>query len=67
MSSEPSKDLQQVKVREFMSLLPLTLAIAGLPDSQPGQYFSEGQMENRANAVRVAYKVARQLILDVVK
>jgi hypothetical protein len=67
LSSDVSKDIQQVKVREFMSLLPLTVAIAGLPDSQPGQYYTEGQMENRVNALRAAYKVARQLILDVVK
>jgi hypothetical protein len=50
-----------------MRLLPLTTALAGLPDSDPGKYFNEGQMENRAAALRAAYKVARQLLLDVIK
>ena len=67
MSTEPTADRQQVKYREFMGLLPLTLAIAGLPDGKPGEYFSEGQMENRATSLRNAYKVARTLIQEVVK
>ncbi|MFO0966787.1 MAG: hypothetical protein U0793_14535 [Gemmataceae bacterium] len=46
---------QQQKVREFMSLLPLTLAIAGLPESEIGRYFNEGQMENRVITVRTAW------------
>jgi len=31
-------DRQQQKVREFMSLLPLTLELAGLPRAEPGRY-----------------------------
>ncbi len=58
---------RQQKANEFLRLLPLTLALAGLPDSDPGKYFNEGQMENRATALRAAYKVARQLLLEVVK
>jgi hypothetical protein len=65
--AEPTTDRQQQKYREFMGLLPLTMAIAGLPESKPGEYFNEGQMENRATAVRQAYKVARTLIQEVVK
>jgi hypothetical protein len=60
-------DRQQIKVREFMQLLPLTLAVAGLPEAAEGKYFNEGQMENRATTLKLAYKVARQIILDVVK
>jgi hypothetical protein len=60
-------DRQQLKAREFMSLLPLTLAVAGLPQAEPGKYFSEGQMEARATTIRAAYKVARQIIQEVVK
>lgn len=65
--SPESGDKQQQKVREFMSLLPLTLAVAGLPEAEHGKYFSEGQMDARSTAIRSAYKIARQLILDVVK
>jgi hypothetical protein len=60
-------DRQQVKVREFMSLLPLTLAVAGLPQAEPGKHFNEGQMEARATTLRAAYKIARQIILEVAK
>jgi hypothetical protein len=68
MSSVPeSADRQQQKVREFMSLLPLTLAIAGLAETEPGKFLNEGQMESRATTVRAAYKIARQLILEIAK
>jgi hypothetical protein len=60
-------DRQQQKVNEFMKLLPLTLELAGLPHSQPGQYYSEGQIEARATTLRTAYKIARQVILEVAK
>jgi hypothetical protein len=66
MSSE-APDRQQQKVREFMSLLPLTLAIAGLPEGEPGRPFNDGQMESRATTIRAAYKAARQLLLDVAR
>ena len=66
MSAE-SADRQQQKVREFMGLIPLTLAIAGLPDAEPGRYFTEGQMDARATSLRAAYKIARQVILEVAK
>ncbi len=60
-------DRQQQKVAEFMRLLPLTLAVAGLPPSEPGRYLTEGQMEARATTVRTAYKMARQIILEMAK
>jgi hypothetical protein len=60
-------DRQQLKAREFMSLLPLTLAVAGLPLAEAGKYFNEGQMEARATSIRTAYKIARQIIQEVVK
>jgi hypothetical protein len=65
--SADSADRQQQKVREFMSLLPLTLAIAGLPEGETGKLFTEGQLESRALTVKTAYRVARQLLLDVTK
>jgi len=60
-------DRQQQKVQEFMRLLPLTLAVAGLGYSEAGRHLTEGQMEARATSVKVAYKIARQIILDIVK
>jgi hypothetical protein len=62
-----SVDRQQQKVQEFMRLLPLTLAVAGLPDAEAGRHFNEGQMDARSTTIRSAYKVARQIILDVAK
>ena len=66
MSTE-QPDRQQQKVREFMSLLPLTVALAGLPDGEPGRPFNEGQLESRATSLRAAYKAARQLVMEVSK
>ena len=66
MSTDTS-DRQQIKVREFMQLLPLTLAIAGLPEAEHGKYYNEGQLEVRANVLRQAFKYARQLVIDVSK
>ena len=66
MSTEPS-DRQQQKYREFMGLLPLTQALAGLPEARPGEHFTESQMEARAISLRNAYKIARNLIQEMVK
>ena len=60
-------DRQQQKVREFLQLLPLTLEIAGLPKAEAGRYYNEGQMEARATSLRTAYKIARQIVLEVAK
>jgi hypothetical protein len=58
-------DRQQQKVTEFLRLLPLTTALAGLPNAAVGAYMNEGQLDSRAHALLSAYKVARQLLLDV--
>jgi hypothetical protein len=60
-------DRQQIKAKEFMTLLPLTLAVAGLPDAEAGRHFNEGQMDVRGNTIRLAYKIARQILQEVVK
>ena len=52
-------DLQQ-KYRQFLDLMPLTVALAGLPTSEH-RLFSEEQLEARAITMRLAYKVARNL------
>ncbi|MFO0865989.1 MAG: hypothetical protein U0744_15290 [Gemmataceae bacterium] len=65
--STDSIERQQQKAREFMSLLPLTMAVAGLPQAAAGQHFNEGQMEARATTLRTAYKIARNIISEVTK
>jgi hypothetical protein len=60
-------DRQQQKVSEFLRLLPLTIEIAGLPHAEQNKYFNEGQMGVRADTLRAAYKLARQLVLEVAK
>jgi len=50
-----------------MSLLPLTIELAGLPECEPGKHFTESQLEARATSIRLAYKVARQVIMDIAK
>ena len=58
-SETGTNDLQQ-KYRQFLDLLPLTVALAGLPTSE-GRLFSEDQIEARAITARLAYKAARNL------
>ena len=54
-----SPDLQQ-KYRQFLDLLPLTIALAGLPTSE-GRLYGEDQIEGRGITVRMAYRVARNV------
>ncbi len=61
-----SSNDQQRRYREFMELLPLTLALAGLPASEVGRYYTEDQIETRLFAIRHAYKAARGLIKEIV-
>ncbi len=56
---------QQQRVNEFLRLLPLTLELAGLPKSEPGRYYSQEQIDARAITLRSAYKVARQLVIEI--
>ena len=52
---------QQRRYREFLDLMPLTLALAGLPASESGSYFNAEQIETRLFTIRHAYKAARQV------
>lgn len=53
--------------REFLDLLPLTLALAGLPQSDQGRYFNEDQIEARLYTIRHAYKAARQVVRECIQ
>ena len=56
-NSNAPADLQQ-KYRQFLDLMPLTVALAGLPTSE-GRLYSEDQIEARAMTLKAAYRVAR--------
>ena len=57
----------QRRYREFLDLMPLTMALAGLPPSEVGRYYNADQIEARAFTVRHAYKAARALAREVVQ
>jgi len=52
---------QQRRYREFLDLMPLTIALAGLPTSEAGRYYTEDQIEARLFTIKHAYKAARQV------
>jgi len=56
----------QRRYREFLDLLPLTLALAGLPVSELGRNFNEDQIEVRVFTLRHAYRAARQFAREIV-
>jgi hypothetical protein len=58
---------QQRRYKEFMDLIPLTLALAGLPESPSGKYYTEEQIETRLFAIRHAYKAARNLVRELIQ
>lgn len=53
--------------KEFLALLPLTLALAGLPTSESGKYYGEEQIEARVFTIRHAYRAARGVFRDLVQ
>ena len=65
---EVAQDPQQTQRRykEFLDLLPLTIALAGLPESEIGKYFNEDQIETRTFAIRYAHKQARKLARELI-
>ncbi len=65
MSEPVSPELRQNRMKEFITLLPLTIDLAGLPKANPGTLFTEGQMEARVISIRNAFKLARQLVKEV--
>ncbi len=67
MSTE-GVDRQQQKINEFLRLLLLTACHPpACPESELGRHFNEGQMEVRGTTLRLAYKIARQVILEIAK
>ncbi len=54
------------RYREFLDLMPLTIAIAGLPPSGAPLNFSDDQMEVRTHTLHAAFKLARHLAREAV-
>lgn len=57
----------QRRYKEFLDLLPLTLALAGLPESESGKYYGEEQIESRLFTIRHAHKAAKALAREVIQ
>ena len=55
------------RYREFLDLLPLTVAIAGLPTSDSTRSYTREQMEARAHVLANAFKLARQTAREALR
>jgi hypothetical protein len=65
VENQPTADVRQTRITEFMKLLPLTAELAGLPKGDPQRPFTVDQLEGRAMTLRSAYKVARNLLREI--
>lgn len=63
----PNTSDSQHKYQEFLDLLPLTIALAGLPTSEHGKYYGEEQIEARIFTIRHAYRAARSVAREAAK
>jgi hypothetical protein len=66
MSTDADQQAQQRRYKEFLDLLPLTMALAGLPRSESGRYYNEDQIETRTAAIRHAWKAARKIVRECI-
>ncbi len=64
---DPDPGESQRIYKEFLDLLPLTLALAGLPPSEPGRYYTEEQIEARAFTLKHAYRAARSVTRECIQ
>jgi hypothetical protein len=65
--TEANDQQLQRRYKEFLDLLPLTLALAGLPPSEQRKSLSDEQIEARVFTVRHAFKHARVFAKEVVQ
>jgi len=65
MSDAVPAEVKQNRMTEFMKLLPLTLELAGLPKAAPNTLHTPDQMEARLMNIRMAYKLARNMLKDI--
>lgn len=66
VKADPAQEMQR-RYREFLDLLPLTIALSGLPSSEGNRYYSAEQIEARVFTVKHAYKQARQLARECIQ
>ena len=55
------------RYREFLDLMPLTVAIAGLPINEGQRSLTHDQMEARSQVLATAFKLARQTVREAIK
>ena len=65
--STADDDALKRRYREFLDLLPFTVAIAGLPPSEGNFNFSNDQMEVRAQTLKNAFKIARIAVREAIQ
>lgn len=65
MSVETTPEVRSQRMKEFMTMLPLTAEIAGLPPGDPNRFLTQDQLEVRGTMLRNAYKVARKLLKEI--
>jgi len=65
--SSPEEDALKRRYKEFLDLMPLTIAIAGLAQNSTARSFSTDQMEARGQILSLAFKVARQTAREALK
>ncbi|MBA4019017.1 MAG: hypothetical protein C0483_17755 [Pirellula sp.] len=61
------EDAMKRRYKEFLDLMPLTIAIAGLTDNPGPRSLTSDQMEARAQVLQSAFKIARQTAREVIK
>lgn len=59
-------DALKRRYREFLDLMPLTIALAGLPQSEGTFNYSADQLEVRTHTLLAAFKLARQTVREAV-
>lgn len=61
------EDALKRRYKEFIDLLPLTTAIAGLPMNTTPRSYTQEQMEARAQVLVSAFKLARRCVREAIK
>jgi hypothetical protein len=66
MSTDEAEALKR-RYREFLDLMPLTLALAGLAHSEGKRNFTAEELEYRGQVLLNSFKVARHVARDAIR